>query len=163
MYGQWLHMKSDNFYKYIVKSGNYYKIVKDNTYWGSYRRLTDALYERDRFIECDWIWDDVLQLAETENKYEHMDLPEFKRDFTYVHMIPTHYKVYKGTKYLDYFVNKKDAYDYAEEVDGRVVSAKVKFRVQKYLNGRTEHFGQFDNVDDAIKRRDEMLEKGWVR
>lgn len=154
-------MNSD-FYKYIVKSKNYFKIIKDNVYWGSYRRLTDALYERDRFVQCNWIWDDVLELDETDNKYEHMDLPPFERDYSYVYEVPSHYKVFKGKKYLDYFVKKKDAYDYADEVGGRVVCAEVRFRVQKSINGKSEQFGQYDNIEDALKRRDELVENGWI-
>ena len=155
-------MKSD-FYRYIVKSKNYYQILKDNKYWGSYRRLSDALYERDRFMQCNWVWDDVLELEDTENKYEHMDLPPFQRDYSYVYEIPCHYRVFKGGEYLGYFTEKTDADEYAEEVGGRVICTDVRFRIQKSINGKTIRFGCFDNIEDALERRDELIKNEWKK
>lgn len=151
----------NNFYKYIIKSKNSYKIVKGKEYYGSYKKLTDALYERDRLIESDWDWDGAMQIDECENKYENMDLPPFTRDYSYIHKSPSSYKVFKGREYLDFFVIKADAYKYAEEVGGVVYASNEKYRVQKSINGKTAYFGQYDTIEEAIARRDELIERGW--
>ena len=149
------------FYKYIVKSKNSYRVIKDNVDYGSFTRLTDALYERDRLIKCNWDWEDALELEETDNPYEKMDLPEFIHKYTYISVIPQSYQVHRNRKYQGSFRNKTDAYEYANELGGNVVSVRMRYRVQKSIDGKSKYFGQYDTLEQAQKVRDELIKKGW--
>ena len=155
------------FYKYIQKRGDSYSIIKrgkDGVEWyGTYSKLTDALYERDRLIEADWDWDTLMEMEETENKYESMELPKFIHEMMYIAHTPEVYKVYIGHKYKGSFRNKSDANEYAEMIGGRVTTVKGKYRVQKSINGKTVYFNQYPTLEEAQKRRDELIENGWIK
>lgn len=151
----------DKFYKYIVKNGNYYAIMKDNEKYGTYRRLEDALYERDRLIECDWDWEDSLELPEKDNPYLKMKLPRFVHEYSYIYHVAQTYRVFKGAEYKGTFNTKTDAYAYAEEIGGRVATTNKRYRVAKRVNGKSVYFGQYATLEEAIKRRDELMENGW--
>ena len=130
--------------------------------YGSFSRLTDALYERDRLIKCNWDWEDALELEETENHYEKMDkLPKFVHQYSYICTVPQSYQVHKGREYRGSFKNKCDAYAFAEEIGGRVVPVRRRYRVQKSINGKPRYFGQYDTLEDAQKVRDKLIENGW--
>lgn len=149
------------FYKYIVRNGNSYKIMKDNESYGTYQKLSDALYERDRLIKAEWDWEGAVHIEETNNKYESMVLPEFNHDYSYIYRIPSFYRVFIKDKFCKRFGNKGDAYEYANKVGGRVVSINERYRVQKRINGRPEYFGQYDTFEEAKKVRDKLIENGW--
>lgn len=152
----------DDFYRYIIKNGDSYEIMKDNEKFGTYRKLTDALYERDRLIESDWNWDDMLQLEERDNPYEHMKLPKFVHKYSYIAKVSSSYMVFDGRTYKGVFNNKKDAYKCAEQFNGKVVKSNERYRVQKSIDGKTKYFGYYGTEEEAIKRRDELIEKGWI-
>ena len=152
----------DDFYKYIVKNHNGFSIVKNNENHGTYRRLSDALYERDRLVKANWCWDDALQLEETENFYERMTLPKFVHEYSYIYKTPQTFMVYKDGKYMGKTNNKTDAYKYAESIGGKVKELNEVYRVQKCIDGKTRHFGQYKTYEEARKRRDELIEKGWI-
>lgn len=158
---------NDDFYKYIQKRGNSYSIIKRNgdnvERWGTYSKLTDALYERDRLIESDWNWDDYLQMEETENFYEKMQLPKFVHDTMYIFFSPQKYKVYLKRQYKGTFKNKKDAYAFAEKIGGRVVNIHTKYKVQKSINGKVKYFGQYPTLEKAKEERDKLIKNGWKR
>lgn len=151
----------DKFYKYIVKCGNSYCIMKNNEKFGTYSRLEDALYERDRLIESDWDWEDSLELPETDNPYMKMNLPRFVHEYSYISEVRQTYKVFKGGEYKGRFNTKKDAYEYAERIGGKVSIENKRYRVSKHLDGRTVYFGQYPTLDEAKKRRDELIKSGW--
>lgn len=159
-------MKND-FYKHIKKRGNSYEINKrigDKVEsFGTYSKLTDALYERDRLIKVDWDWDDLMALEETENFYEQMDLPYFVHEYSYIRRIPLCYKVFIKTEFKGRFRNKKDAVKFAEEIGGRIVEVRKKYRIEKKINGKSVYFGQYKSLEDAQKRRDELIENGWKK
>ena len=150
------------FYRYISKNKNGYRILKDGEDYGSFLKLSDALYERDRFEKANWNWDALMELAETDNPYEKMILPPFIHEHSYIYRICTGLEVYKDDEYYGKFNNKTDAYAYAEEIGGTVVESNWTYRVQKRINGSVHTFGQYKNYEDARKRRDELLEKGWI-
>ena len=157
-------MSVGKFYKYIVKNGSNYKIQKDNESYGTYSKLSDALYERDRLIKADWNWDDSLQLEETENHYERMNLPRFIHEFSYIFKKVQKFKIMDGNgREQISFNTKKDAYNYAETTGGTVVETEVVYRVMKKINGKLEYFGQFKTIDEAKKKRDELIKNGWKK
>lgn len=149
------------FYKYIVKSGSSYSIKKGNERFGTYFRLSDALYERDQLIKADWDWDNLSNLPETENLYEKMMLPAFTHEYSYIYETPQGYKVFKDREYHGKFKSKRRAYDYAEQIGGKVVPVNKRFLVQKSIDGKQRHFGCFKTFEEAKKRRDKLIENGW--
>lgn len=149
------------FYKYIIKSGDGYSIKKGNERYGNYRKLSDALYERDRLIQVNWDWDALVELEETENFYEKMNLPKFIHEYSYINRVAQRFKVYKDDIFRGSFNNKKDAYNYAETIGGEVEESGVVYKVVKKVDGRQRHFGQFKTIEEAVKRRNELVEKGW--
>lgn len=64
------------FYRNIVKSGNVYRIKYNNKDYGEFKKLSDALYERDALFYCNFDYD-LLVESDLENKYENMKLPPF--------------------------------------------------------------------------------------
>ena len=150
-----------NFYRYIIETNSGYQIKKGNEKYGTYRKLTDALYERDRLIKADWNWDDALQLEETTNFYEKMKLPKFVHKMTFIHKTAMSYEVYIKDTYMCRFNNKTDAYAYANEVGGRVKAKNPRYRVQKSINGKQHYFGQYRTLKEAQKRRNQLIRNGW--
>ena len=45
------------FYRNIVKSGNVYRIKYNNKDYGEFKKLSDALYERDALFYCNFDYD----------------------------------------------------------------------------------------------------------
>lgn len=129
--------------------------------YGSFSTLPDALYERDRLIKCDWNWEDALELEETENPYEKMKLPRFVHEYSYITVDSQSYRVFKDKEYRGTFNNKTDAYAYAEQIGGKVVTVNKKYRVQKSIDGKPRYFGQFKTLEEAKKVRDELMKNGW--
>lgn len=66
------------FYRNIVKSGNVYRIKYNNKDYGEFKKLSDALYERDALFYCNFDYD-LLVESDLENKYENMKLPPFRK------------------------------------------------------------------------------------
>ena len=64
------------FYRNIVKTGNVYRVKHNNKDYGEFKKLSDALYERDALFFCNFDYD-LLVECDLENKYEHMELPPF--------------------------------------------------------------------------------------
>lgn len=151
------------FYKYIVKNGASYSIMKDNEKFGTYYRLSDALYERDQLIKADWDWDNLSELPEEENFYESMMLPKFTHEYSYIYEVPQAYKVFRGKEYHGKFKSKAKAYDYAKQIHGRVVPVQKRYLIQKSINGKQVHFGSFKSFEEAKIRRDELSKNGWIK
>lgn len=153
----------DNFYKYIYKHGDGYQIIKDGDSYGTYSKLTDALYERDRLIKAEWDWETCVQLEETENFYERMLLPRFIHPNSYIYEVCSSYSVYVDGELKGKFVSKRDAYTFANEIRGEVHRNNVKYLVQKTINNKQRHFGTFQNLEDAQKERDRLIKRRWVK
>lgn len=117
----------DNFYKYIYKVGKGYQIKKDNVNYGYYEDITDALYDRDDLVACNWDIEEWVWIQPHYNKYKHMILPpkELKRWRQYIY--------WHGTGW----------------------------RIQKKVNGVLRQYGTFDNLEDAIKERNRLMESEW--
>lgn len=59
---------------------------------------------------------------------------------------------YKSMRLPPYGLNRANQYVYNK--DG-------KFVVKKRINGKYKYFGVYEKLDDALNRRDELLESGW--
>jgi hypothetical protein len=64
------------FYRNIIKSDDVYRIKHNNKDYGEFKKLSDALYERDCLFYCKFDYD-LLVECDLENKYENKDLPPF--------------------------------------------------------------------------------------
>jgi len=151
----------EGFYKYIYEHNDGYQIIKDNENYGTYRKLTDALYERDRLIKTDW--DIVLsaEIEETENFYEKMQLPKFLHSHDFIYVVHNTFLVYKDDELRGRFNTKTDAYAYADEIDGEVCPTNPRYRIQKSINGKQKSFGQYGSLEEAQRQRDRLIKRKW--
>lgn len=126
------------FYRNIVKSKNSYRIKYNNKDYGEFKKLSDALYERDALFYCNFDYD-LLVESDLENKYENMKLPPFpeKRPKGRI----------KGSK-----INK-------EELEGRILfnHEKQQFYVQK---GETI-FGYYQSMTEAYYYKKKLTNNNW--
>lgn len=154
-------MDGVGFYKYIVENKNSYSIMKNNEKFGTYLRLSDALYERDQLIRANWNWDRLSELPERENIYEDMDLPPFTHEYSYIYELPQAYKVCKDNECFGQFKSKNTALDYAKQINGGIIGVNKIYVIQKRIDGKQKHFGSFKTFEEAKNRRDYLIENGW--
>lgn len=142
------------FYRNIVKTGNVYRVKHNNKDYGEFKKLSDALYERDALFFCNFDYD-LLVECDLENKYENMDLPPFpeKRpkgrikgakinkneregEILFDHKIRGFY-IQKGDRIIGYYNTMTEAYYYkkllmANNWDESVLKANITERI--YVN-----------------------------
>lgn len=79
----------NNLYQYIYKVGDGYQIRKNGESYGWYPLLSDALYDRDDLVECNWDLEEWVWLPQRPNPYEGVTLPpmdlEVKRPYQYIY------------------------------------------------------------------------------
>ncbi|WP_458402968.1 zinc ribbon domain-containing protein [Methanobrevibacter sp.] len=126
------------FYRNIVKTGDVYRVKHNNKDYGEFRKLSDALYERDALFFCNFDYD-LLVECDLENKYENMDLPPFpeKRPKGRI----------KGTKF-----NKK-------EREGEILfDHKVKGFFIKRMD---DIIGYYDTMTEAFYYKKLLMDNDW--
>lgn len=126
------------FYRNIVKTGNVYRVKHNNKDYGEFKKLSDALYERDALFFCNFDYD-LLVECDLENKYENMDLPPFpeKRPKGRI----------KGTK-----INKK-------EREGEILfDHKVR---GFYIKRMDEIIGYYDTMTEAFYYKKLLMDNDW--
>ena len=126
------------FYRNIVKTGDVYRVKHNNKDYGEFRKLSDALYERDALFFCNFDYD-LLVECDLENKYENMVLPPFpeKRPRGRI----------KGTKF-----NKK-------EREGEILfDHKVK---GFYIKRMGEIIGYYDTMTEAFYYKKILMDNDW--
>ena len=126
------------FYRNIVKTGDVYRIKHNNQDYGEFRKLSDALYERDALFFCNFDYD-LLVECDLENKYENMELPPFpeKRPKGRI----------KGTK-----VNKT------------VREGEIRFnhKIRKfYIKKGEEIIGNYDTMTEAFYFKKLLMDNDW--
>ena len=126
------------FYRNIVKTGNVYRVKHKNKDYGEFKKLSDALYERDALFFCNFDYD-LLVDCDLENKYENMELPPFPERRPKGRI--------KGTK-----VNKK-------EREGEILfDHKIrKFFIQK----GDEIIGSYDTMTEAFYYKKLLMDNHW--
>jgi len=76
-------MNLAEFYKHIIRNSNgTYSIFKDSERYGTYDDITDALYDRDLFVESDWDVTEAMARNDEPNIYKTMELPAWDRYIT---------------------------------------------------------------------------------
>ena len=126
------------FYRNIVKTGNVYRVKHNNKDYGEFKKLSDALYERDALFFCNFDYD-LLVECDLENKYENIDLPPFpeKRPKGRI----------KGTK-----INKK-------EREGEILfDHKVR---GFYIKRMDEIIGYYDTMTEAFYYKKLLMDNDW--
>ena len=126
------------FYRNIVKTGNVYRVKYNNKDYGEFRKLSDALYERDALFFCNFDYD-LLVECDLENKYENMELPPFpeKRPKGRI----------KGTK-----VNKK-------EREGEIL---FDHKIRKfYIKKGDDIIGHYDTMTEAFYYKKLLMDNDW--
>ncbi|MBS7258661.1 MAG: zinc ribbon domain-containing protein [Methanobrevibacter sp.] len=126
------------FYRNIVKTGNVYRVKYNNKDYGEFKKLSDALYERDALFFCNFDYD-LLVECDLENKYENKVLPPFpeKRPKGRI----------KGTK-----VNKK-------EREGEIL---FNHKIRKfYIKKGDENIGQYDTMTEAFYYKKLLMNNDW--
>lgn len=157
-------MSFKSFYRYIVKHKNSYQIIKDNEKYGSFLRLEDALYERDRLIAVDWNWDLYMELAETPNNYYGIELPPFNHEPSHITVDNECWVVRdkgKNQKYRGRYSSFDEAKTVARIYNANISHKKKAYRVQRRLNGKTKYFGRYKSLEDAERRVKELESNGW--
>ena len=126
------------FYRNIVKTGDVYRVKYNNKDYGEFRKLSDALYERDALFFFFFFYD-LLVECDLENKYENMELPPFPERRPKGRI--------KGTK-----VNKK-------EREGEILfDHKIrKFFIQK----GDEIIGSYDTMTEAFYYKKLLMDNHW--
>ena len=126
------------FYRNIVKSGDKYRIKHHNKDYGEFKKLSDALYERDCLFYCKFDYD-LLVECDIPNKYENMDLPPFpeKRPRGII----------KGMTF-----NKK-------EMEGEIIfnHKELKFCIVR----AGEVFGKYNTLVEAYYYKKMLMENDW--
>lgn len=126
------------FYRNIVKTGDVYRVKYNNKDYGEFRKLSDALYERDALFFCNFDYD-LLVECDLENKYENMELPPFpeKRPKGRI----------KGTK-----VNKG-------EREGEIL---FNHKMRKfYIQKGEEIIGYYDTMTEAFYYKKLLMDNHW--
>ena len=126
------------FYRNIVKAGNVYRVKHNNKDYGEFKKLSDALYERDALFFCNFDYD-LLVECDLENKYETMELPPFpeKRPKGRI----------KGMK-----VNKK-------EREGEIL---FNHKLRKFYIQRGEDIiGHYETMTEAFYYKKLLMDNDW--
>ena len=126
------------FYRNIVKTGNVYRVKYKNKDYGEFKKLSDALYERDALFFCNFDYD-LLVECDLENKYENMELPPFpeKRPKGRI----------KGTK-----INKT-------EREGEILF-NHKLR-HFYINKGGKEIGSYETMTEAYYYKKLLIKNNW--
>lgn len=152
------------FYRYIVKIGDSYGIIKNNERFGTFSTVEDALYERDRLIAVDWDYDKWVELADTVNGYIHIDLPPFDTSPSYIHIVKEYWMVRgKGAKqkYFGSYGSYEEAKKVALMYDANITRVPKKYKVCKKINGKDKFFGYYKTMEEAEERVKELMESNW--
>ena len=126
------------FYRNIVKSGEVYRIKYNNKDYGEFKKLSDALYERDALFYCNFDYD-LLVECDLENKYEDMLLPPFPEKRSKGRI--------KGIK-----VNKK-------EREGEILFDHKKRSF--YIKKGDEKIGNYASMTEAFYYKKMLMENDW--
>jgi len=157
-------MSFKGFYRYIVKQGDKYRIIRNGEDYGSYRRLADALYERDRLIAVDWDWELSMELPETPNNYIHIDLPPFDHQPTHITEDKEVWIVRghgKRQKYYGRYPTEEEAKRVARIYSANVSKKNKAYRVQRRIKGKTRYFGRYPTLEQAQARVKELEKCDW--
>ncbi len=121
-----------------MKTGDVYRVKHNNKDYGEFRKLSDALYERDALFFCNFDYD-LLVECDLENKYENMDLPPFPERRPKGRI--------KGAK-----VNKK-------EREGEIL---FDHKLRKFFIKKGEKIiAYYDTMTEAYYYKKQLMDNNW--
>lgn len=159
-------MSYKSFYRYISKKKNIFIIRKDGEYFGSYKNVEDALYERDRLIQVDWDVDLWVGLAETNNAYYQITLPPFEHTSTYISEEKECWVVRdkgRNQTYRGRYSSLEEAKKVALIYNANVSHKNKGYCVRRHLNGKNRYFGRYKTREEAENRVKELEKNGWTK
>lgn len=157
-------MSYESFYRYIFKTNGNYRIIRKGEDFGTYSKVEDALYERDRLMAVDWDWDRYMELPETINGYIHITLPPFDREFSFISEDRECWVVRdsgKEQRYRGTYFSEEEANKVARIYNSRVSHKRKAYRVQRRIKGRTKYFGRYKTYEEAQRRVEELEMCDW--
>lgn len=125
------------FYRFIVRVGDHYRIKHNNKDYGEFNKLSDALYERDCLVYCNFDYD-LLVECDLENKYENMELPPFPE--------------------------KRPRGKIKNIIDKSKIEGKIEFnhKINKFtVTKGDEDFGSYDTMTEAYYAKKILMENKW--
>lgn len=142
--------------KYIRKTKNSYKIVKDSRVFGKFDSLDDAIFVREILIENNWDIDNfTLEMHLSLDNY----VPVSKIDEKLV--VLGKFKDKPNDKLIEKLIKKHKRNPNNSKYGLNIVRVFDLFMVKKQIAGDEYVFGIFDNLDDAIFTRNFLLDNSW--
>ncbi|MGI6448187.1 MAG: hypothetical protein ACOX01_06195 [Methanobrevibacter boviskoreani] len=168
-YGKYIHKTRDKFV--IVKEFNGKK-----EYFGYYKNLNDALFERDKLIDKNWNMDGssilenigIHKLSGIKDKNiakvgRKFTVYEWKGDICFIYGFYSNH--HTASLIRDKFIiNKNIDYNILDESQKDtkyIVRIGSHYRISKMIDGKIIEFGYFDNIDEAIKVRNSLIKNKW--
>lgn len=163
--------------KYIRKVKNGYaiqKVVNKKLYsFGLYDTLAEAEYYRDYFIEHNWDMSKRLEFSKRKNKSKkepkniykaYGGMYEIRKEINHKkYSFGTYPTLEEAIKARDYFV--KNGWKIYERlifsILEHIVKRNGKYEIRKVINGKLEHFGSFNNLEDAKEEVIFLKKCGW--
>lgn len=156
----------ENFYKFIFKSTQGYRVTKENEDYGTFPDLATALFERDRLESVDWDWEAYVHLPELNNPYIHIDLPPFSKRPSYISHERECWVVRdKGArqKHRGRYKTLDEAKKVALIYNANVSHKNEGFSVRRRINGKSTFFGRYRTWEEAEKRVKELEANNWSK
>ena len=163
--------------KYIYKRKNGYaiqKVINKKVYsFGLYDTLEEAQYYRDYFIEHDWPMTKRLEFSKRKNKNKkepkniykaYGGVYEIRKEINHKkYSFGTYPTLEEAIKARDYFV--KNGWKIYERLifstPQYIVKRNGKYEIRKVINGKLEHFGVFNSLEDAKDEVTFLKKCGW--
>lgn len=160
-------MSYKSFYRYISKENGKYYIRKDNELYLICNTLPEALYERDRFENVGWEWDNYVQLVDTMNGYIHINLPPFdQREAKHISESRECWIVRgkgKRQKYHGTYYDYEEAKRVARIYNANIQHKSKGYTVHKKINGKSCYFGRYKTLEEAEDRVRELKANNWEK
>lgn len=160
--------------KHIYKRKNGYgiqKVINKKNYsFGVYDTLEEARYYRDYFMEHGWDMTKRLEFSKRKNKNKkepkniykaYGEGYEIRKEINHKkYCFGTYPTLEEAIKAREYFV--KNGWKIYERLifskPQHIVKRNGKYHITKVIHGKQEHFGSFDNIEDA-KEEVQFLKK----
>ena len=142
--------------KYIRKTKNSYKIVKNSRVFGKFNSLDDAIFVREILIKNNWDIDNfTLEMYLSLDDYIVVSKIDEKL------VILGKFKDKPNDNLIEKLTKKQIRNPNNSKYGLNIVRVFDLFMVKKQIAGDEYIFGVFDNLDDAIFTRNFLLDNNW--
>ena len=153
----------ENFYKFISKTKQGFRVDKDGECYGTFKDLPTALFERDRLKAVDWDWEAYVHLPDSYNNYIHIKLPPFEKNPTYISCERECWVVRdkSSQKHRGRYETLEEAKKVALIYNANVSHKNKGYSVRRWMNGKSHFFGRYKTYEEAEKRVEELERNNW--